>query len=412
MFYAALKILMKLAMRLYFRRIVCSGLDEIENGKPVLMLANHTNGFLDALVVGAVAQRKPYFFTRGDAFKKKWADRFLRSIGLLPVYRLSEGKDNLQHNDSTNAEALNILGAGGIVVIYAEGKSDVIKVVKPLKKGPFRLAVHAADVLATAPVVIPMGINYIAPVKPFTTLYLNAGKAISLDAFKGADEPEQAKASLQLMRRFIELLPHHAWHVSHPEDVLLLDDLLSLKEPQSPSFEETQNLVHRLNTLEGEARTGLHQQWQRYRALQQQLGLTHDDTGVKPGVTDVAAGLFLGIPAWVGYVFHWLPISQSRRLANKLVKDADMHASVFLSAALLLVVLWYVLLLPLIGLFAGWKALLASLVIFPVLGICYLEVYRGILKKWTSFFRLRKAYRQSVAATKEYLVLIDRLTRF
>lgn len=403
---------MKLAMGLYFRRIVCSGLEETEKGKPVLILANHTNGFLDALVVGAVAKRKPYFFTRGDAFKKKWAGRFLRSIGLLPVYRLSEGKDNLQNNDSTNEEALNILGRGGIVVIYAEGKSDVAKVLKPLKKGPFRLAVHAADVLETAPVIVPLGINYVHPVKPFTTLYLQAGKAIDLAAFKGADEKEQAKASLQLMRQMDTILPRYAWNVTHPEDVLLADDLLGLQEINSPSFEETQKLIERLNALNEIERADLQEQWNRFAALKQQLRLTNHDNREQLSGAGILLGILGAIPAFAGWAFHWLPVYSSKRLAGRLVKDADLYASVFLTGNLLFVLVWYLLLLPIIGIISGWRGLLVGLVVLPLAGVFYIKIYRNILGRFKSALRLRRAMSVSAAETEVFLGLLNKLRSF
>src|SRR6476620_7429275 len=106
MLYTILKPIMKMALRLYFSRIELNGLEGIDNGKPTIILANHTASFLDAIILACFVKRRIHFFTRGDVFKQKSADTILRSLGLLPVYRLSEGRDKLHLNDSSNNEAL------------------------------------------------------------------------------------------------------------------------------------------------------------------------------------------------------------------------------------------------------------------------------------------------------------------
>ena len=412
MHYPILKILMKLALRLYFKRIICTGFDELEKGRPVLVLANHTNGFLDALVVAAAAKRKPYFFTRGDAFAKKWADTFLRSIGLLPVFRLSEGKDNLQRNDSTNEEALIILKKGGTVVIYPEGRSDIAKVLKPLKKGPFRLAMHVASVADDVPVIVPMGINYVHPVKPFTTLYLHAGKSIDLTPFKTNDEKEQAKHSLHLMRQMATELPELSWDTKQPEDVLMIDDLLALQEINSPTFAATQMLVGKVNGMDDDERNLVHNIWERYKLLKRQFNFRNEDETRKVSFNDALLLIVFAIPAFTGWAFHWLPVYMSKRISDKLIKDADVYASVFLSCCLLLILAWYLVLTPVVGLFFGWRIMIASLIGFPLLGAFYLKIYRPVVRRLQSAGRYLNAKKANRQDADEYWDLRERLNRF
>src|ERR1044071_7030471 len=105
MIYAILKPIVTLALRLYFRHVNRNGFEHIDNDRPTLILANHTASFMDAILVACFVRRRIHFFARGDVFGNKWADRILRSMGLLPVYRLSEGRDKLHLNDSSNDEA-------------------------------------------------------------------------------------------------------------------------------------------------------------------------------------------------------------------------------------------------------------------------------------------------------------------
>ena len=68
---------------------------------PLLIAANHPNSFLDAIIIATLFDKPVYSLARGDAFKKPLYARLLRKLNMHPVYRTSEGVENMEHNYST-----------------------------------------------------------------------------------------------------------------------------------------------------------------------------------------------------------------------------------------------------------------------------------------------------------------------
>ncbi len=78
---------------------------------------------------------------------------------MFPVYRTSEGTENMEHNYSTFEACKEIFKANGIVLIFSEGRCINEWHLRPLKKGTARLAISAwKDGIDLA--VLPVGINY------------------------------------------------------------------------------------------------------------------------------------------------------------------------------------------------------------------------------------------------------------
>lgn len=133
----------------------------------MILACSHPNSFFDALIIGAYHHRKIHFLARGDAFAKPWAARLLRMLNMIPIYRISEGKENLDNNKQTFEQCIDILKANGTVLIFSEGISINEWRLRPLKKGTARLAwmcwaEHGMDNM----IVQPTGINY----NSFTTM--------------------------------------------------------------------------------------------------------------------------------------------------------------------------------------------------------------------------------------------------
>jgi 1-acyl-sn-glycerol-3-phosphate acyltransferase len=129
-----------------------------KNG-PLLLASNHPNSFLDAIIFDILFEQPIWSLARGDVFKNKLISRVLGSLKMFPVYRVSEGVENLNSNYETFKNCKALFRKKGIVLIFSEGKCINEWHLRPLKKGTARLAISSWE--ENIPLeVLPVGINY------------------------------------------------------------------------------------------------------------------------------------------------------------------------------------------------------------------------------------------------------------
>jgi 1-acyl-sn-glycerol-3-phosphate acyltransferase len=157
--YLSIKIIARLAIKIYCRNITINQPELLKADGPLLLAANHPNSFLDAIILCTLFNKPVYSLARGDAFKGKLISRLLFSLKLLPVYRVSEGVENLEDNYKTFDACKKIFRQNGIVLIFSEGLCINEWHLRPLKKGTARLAISSWE--EGIPLqVLPVGINY------------------------------------------------------------------------------------------------------------------------------------------------------------------------------------------------------------------------------------------------------------
>jgi 1-acyl-sn-glycerol-3-phosphate acyltransferase len=156
--YSLVKLLVRLALRLFCRNIDIQGHRYLETRGPLLIVANHPNSFLDAIIIGAVFEKKVHFLARGDAFNKPWHNYLLRLLHMIPVYRLSEGRENLSLNEKAFRQSSEILQNGGMVLIFIEGICIHKHELQPFKKGAARIACDNKELKGLQ--VLPIGLAY------------------------------------------------------------------------------------------------------------------------------------------------------------------------------------------------------------------------------------------------------------
>lgn len=149
---------------------------------PLLIASNHPNSFLDAIIVSTLFKKPVHSLSRGDAFAGKLITKILKSCNMLPVYRMSEGIENLGQNYSTFDTCKKLFDENKAVLIFCEGRCVNEWHLRPLKKGTARLAIDSWQ--NNIPLkILPVGINYSSFHFYGKNVFLNFGKIISKEEF-------------------------------------------------------------------------------------------------------------------------------------------------------------------------------------------------------------------------------------
>ncbi len=203
MLYNFLHLPARLALFIWCRYQFIKNKEILKAEGPILIAANHPNSFLDAILLCSLFKKPIYSLARGDAFKSKAINKFLRSLNMFPVYRVSEGVENLDENYKTFDECIEVFKRNGIVLIFSEGKCINEWHLRPLKKGTARLAITAWE--QGIPLrVIPLGLNYQSFKSFGKNIFLNFGKFITLENI-GFKKEDAYGAKVQLFNAALKL---------------------------------------------------------------------------------------------------------------------------------------------------------------------------------------------------------------
>ena len=134
-----LKQLIRAALWLFCSDINVRNKHLLKNKNPLLIIANHPNSFLDAIIIAAQYKRPLNFLARGDAFTKKHHRFLLGLLKMIPVYRLREGKQFLHLNEYAFTESVRLIKKGEAVLIFIEGNCTNTHNLHPFKKGTARI---------------------------------------------------------------------------------------------------------------------------------------------------------------------------------------------------------------------------------------------------------------------------------
>ncbi|HEX4433467.1 MAG TPA: lysophospholipid acyltransferase family protein [Acidimicrobiales bacterium] len=152
--------LARLLVRVFFRSIELEGGDCLPASGPVVLVANHTNGLVDGLLLMASLRRYPRFLGKATLFRIPPLWPFLKSAGVIPVYRTMDAVAG-DHNVSAFATSHALLHQGGMVAVFPEGISHDEPALQPLRTGAARIALDAADVGgAEGLVTVAVGLVY------------------------------------------------------------------------------------------------------------------------------------------------------------------------------------------------------------------------------------------------------------
>jgi 1-acyl-sn-glycerol-3-phosphate acyltransferase len=171
--------LTRIVARGWFRRIEAEGLERISPRHPVLVVANHPNGFVDPLLLLATSPKPLRMLAKSTLWKVPGLKFVLAFAGVLPVHRPKDrdGTDNRRMFEASELE----LGIDGGIAIFPEGTVNDALRLKPLKTGAARIALGARQRGATGLRIVPVGLLYSAKTRPRSSVLVRAGEPIELD---------------------------------------------------------------------------------------------------------------------------------------------------------------------------------------------------------------------------------------
>ena len=182
MLYAILKVIVRLAARIFCRKIIINKPELLKEKGPMILACSHPNSFLDAVLMDILFEKPIWSLTRGDAFLNKRITDLFYKFKMLPVYRPSEGVENLSENYKTFDTCIELFKQSEIVLIFSEGLCVNEWHLRPLKKGTARLAYKCQQ--ENIPLkILPVGINYSSFKRFGKNLFVNFGNIFTANDF-------------------------------------------------------------------------------------------------------------------------------------------------------------------------------------------------------------------------------------
>jgi len=156
-----IRLYINIGLFFYFRRIHIHNIQNVPKDKPLLLLSNHQNALLDALLIATKCGRFSYFLTRAAVFKNPFVSKVLKSLQMLPVYRIRDGWGNLSNNNAVFDDCTTLLNNKQAVVIFPEGNHSLKRTVRPLSKGFTRIVMDTYEKYPKIDLqLLPVGLNF------------------------------------------------------------------------------------------------------------------------------------------------------------------------------------------------------------------------------------------------------------
>lgn len=217
LWYQLIKNWIKIGLFFYFAKIKIKGRENIPKEGPLLLLGNHQNALLDALLIAVTCGIKPYFLTRGDVFKNPIAKMLLEYLHMIPVYRIRNGKKAVGLNHAIFDQCAGLLLEENSILLFPEGNHSLVRRVRPLSKGFTRMLFKA---LAENPKlnikILPVGVNYVKAENFPDSAAIYFGDSFNVQEYY--DEENLPKTIIRLKAKVFGMLSKLTTHIESETD--------------------------------------------------------------------------------------------------------------------------------------------------------------------------------------------------
>lgn len=429
--YKIAQFIIGLALRIYYKRIDVRGLSNLDTNGPSIIIANHPNTLMDALLLAYISKQKIYFLAKATLFNSKLRMRFLQRLHMIPINRPGEGRvEGVSNSDSFSA-CFKVLDEGKRIVIFPEGSSFKERVLRQLKTGTARIALdfelkHQGNAGLT---VIPVGINYSDQERFQSNILVSIGKPIEVAQFLEAYQEDFVKTSrilTSVFRKELELLLITAYDQQEDKLFELLREILSSRYLLKPI--DDLNFLHELKSALTNIRVNDPTKYQELMRLANEIEWKSKKLAIRMDFSDrrfkstmflrqmifSVLGLFVAFPVFLyGFVHNGIQFNLTDRLIPKIAKDIEYYAPLAVIIGLVLYPLTYFGFIVLLHQFVHipWWAKIVYYSSLPISGILSYHIYKyykHVSFKW-KYFLLMFNKKESLLEIKEKRQVLRRL---
>ena len=385
--------LLKLSLRVFFRRIEVAGLERVPRTGPVIFVLNHPNGLLDPIFILCLAPRPISFLAKSAIFRMPVIGSLARAMDSIPVYRRQDAGEDVSKNRETFERSRDLLARGGTIGICPEGVSHNEPRLLPLKTGAARIALGAASCGPGLDVkVVPAGLYYTAKTTFRSAALLYFGEPLRVEPVAlDADRDPPREAVQALSKRIESALRHVVLNAEHEESLATIARAERIFSSAGEGAAGENNLArelrlrrrfieayafHRSRSLERLAR--LEARIRCYEESLKHAGLDVEDVSASRLSAGQVAGyalkrvlpyLVLSPFAIAGALVHYPAYRLAGFFATKFSRsEDDVVSTIKIFAAMLLFPLTWGAIAALCYAVAGWKTAVAALLTTPAAG--------------------------------------------
>lgn len=248
----------------FYRRVEVVGLEQMPRQGPVLIVANHYNGLVDAALVVATLGRLPRFVAKSTLGANPFVRALLWGLGVVLVKRPQDvagapGEANQAMFAATSAA----LADGDTVVIFPEGTTHDRPSLARIRTGAARIAIMAQARIdeqradgggGQAVRIVPVGVTYHDKIAVRSSALVAIGRPLPVSGGEPArDRVDVLTAAIE--ERLRSVSPDYdedaiEWAAASHAAAIYLRTV----EQLSPPFDARDRVVRQIRTLDDRAR--------------------------------------------------------------------------------------------------------------------------------------------------------------
>jgi len=415
--YAFLKILCRLTLLGYFKRIKISGREHLKEDGPYIFVANHPSAFMDPIAVATSIKQTVYFLAAGEYMGKGLKFKFMNKVlHMIPIYRPSTMPGDTHKNKAIFSKCTEHLLRKRCLLVFPEGVSVTERKILPLKTGVARIARTTeleADFKAKVKIV-PVGLNYSDPHTFRSDLFINIGKPIhAKDFFSKSEEKEMIQEEVKALTNHIEekmidsILHHEEAEMEFLMERLNASYSNELHEELNIDFSD-QEAAFKLDKLtidaikhfkieDESAYKNMKEQVKSYVHLLKNQGIKDRDLTKYQTPYSAVQILYLiiGLPFFtLGYLGNFIPFIINDRIQKMINNQDSFQGSLKMGIGLFIFLLYYIALVIVLWMLTplGFISLLIPFILY--LSGTYALIYRKVFNVIKRRMNLKKTFKE------------------